>query len=346
MKTKQAKLVYFLGAGAAKPCGYLTTPELYGSLVNEHGDLTIFKEFGDPLQEAVKGQPIDIEVLYRLVSQNVGDITNDMHDRLDPQSLGQQLIWEMLRRHPEWGDSLAALSNAFKECRDAIIDFIREKFWTVPPNCEPYESLRIVEAVRSLGHENVAIFTTNYDTSLEDFLQDRVLYTRGLVGGTYDPDVLVRESTEGVRLVQLHGSIDLYRLEDGRIVRINSFQRPGPWRGSKIEGPYLVPPAMDEIAYDDNQAKLLRLLRSFVQEAGAIVIIGFSFRDLEIVKILREAPPECTIFIACGKQTDSYLEQHFPNKGRVAGTPEYFPAPFITNWLLKETMDLEKEIRK
>lgn len=44
---------------------------------------------------------------------------------------------------------------------------------------------------------NIDIFTTDYDTSLEDFLDDIVLHNRGLVGDSYQTAVLAAPDQDG-----------------------------------------------------------------------------------------------------------------------------------------------------
>lgn len=338
------KWIYFLGAGAAKPCGYPTTPELYTSFAKKRSDLAFFREFGDFLDEMAGKQPIDIETLYHLVSHNRGENRNDLTSRFDRGSLGYQLVRGILQRHTRSGKSSSELSRVFQECRDAITEFIRKEFWRVSPDFEPYRCLRIFEVAGALGSDNVAVFTTNYDTSLEGHLLERVEYTRGFVNGFFTPGALVARYPRGIRLIQLHGSIDLYRLRSGKIIQVNAFQQPGAWKGDEIVGPYLVPPEMGEIHYDETQKYLIDYFHDLVRETRALLVIGFSFRDMQIAETLSNAPRDCSILVACGKRSDTYLRRWFSNHKFAEMTPEHFPSAAILEWIERTGRMLVKEM--
>jgi hypothetical protein len=199
----------------------------------------------------------------------------------------------MLRRHKEWNRTVKDLIEAFRECRDAIPDFIREHFWGIEADVSSYESLLVKTAQKRCGDENVGIFTTNYDTSLEDFFDEYAEYTeydRGLDRDYFSPNNFGLPGQPGTKVVKLHGSIDLYRTKKGGIVRIKAFSQPGPWKGDdEILGPYLVPPQMFKIDYDAPQERLLDIFDTYVRDAGILVIIGSSFRDDRISEDLRDS---------------------------------------------------------
>lgn len=328
------KLVYFLGAGAAQPCGYPTTPELYQALYGERADLALFQKFGDALSDYSKAEPIDIEVLYDLVSQKVGGLTSSVYERFDANSIGDQLLLGMLRRHSGWGDTLMELQEAFKECLDAILDFIREKFWKVKPDLSPYEKLQLFPATSELGTPNVLIFTTNYDVSLEDYFGDVVPYNCGIAGGTLSHQELAFGDPERIKLVKLHGSIDLYRLASGRIVHISAYQGPGPWKGGEeIVGPYLVPPQIGKIDYDEAQLNLFDFFEMHVKDADAVTIIGTSFRDKQVTDVLKSAPKDSNILVACGSKSNMYSEKFFGEHEKVTPVKAHFPDHKIEEWL-------------
>jgi hypothetical protein len=337
-----SKLLYFLGAGAARPCGYLTTPELYHSLIGERPDMALFREFGSALSDASEAEPIDIEVLYTLLTQDVSDITSSIYERFDRDSLAHRLLLGILRNHSAWGDTLATLAKAFEEARDAILDFIQEKFWLAEPDHSAYWKLQFQPAMWELGCQNVDVFTTNYDTSLEDFFDDIIPFNRGVVDDTYVTSTLSAADPERIRLVKLHGSIDFYELSNGDIVRVNSFQTPGHWKAGKhIAGPYLVPPQMGKIEYDERQQGLFKLFEWCVEKADSIAIIGSSFRDEQVNSVLAKAPLDSRIMVACGSQSERFAETLFSEHKNVTPVTAYFPSDEIEDWFVQQVRGLE-----
>lgn len=332
-------VVYFLGAGAARPCGYHTTPELYRNLMGQRAGIRLFKEFGDALSETFRGEPIDIEVLYTLAMQPVKDMTSAAYARFDQSSDGQRLLHQMLLKQSEWGDRLKALQEAFVECREVIIEFIREMFWEVDPDLSCYDDLHLLETV-ARGATNVDIFTTNYDTSIEDYLADKVSIERFVTGNYLDVGRLQVMYRDRPRLIKLHGSIDFYRLNSGKIAHIHSFMRPGPWKaGEVIEGPYIVPPLMGDVKYDDAQVEFLQCFKRAVASAEVLIIIGSSFRDEVITRILSGAPKNASVLIACGSRSDEIADRWFPYHERVVPTELHFPNRVISDWIVSNVAD-------
>lgn len=219
------------------------------------------------------------------------------------------------------------------ECREVIIEFIREMFWEVKADLSCYETLHLLQAM-SMAAENVSIFTTNYDTSIEDYLSGKVSTERFHTGNYLDVSRLQVIHPDRPRLIKLHGSIDLYRLNSGKIAHIHSFMRPGPWKaGEVIEGPYIVPPLMGDVKYDDAQVEFLQYFRHAVANAKVLIIIGSSFRDKELTGILSLAPKDTNVLIACGSRSDEIADRWFPDHERVVPIVDHFPNRDISDWI-------------
>ncbi|MFQ5910052.1 MAG: SIR2 family protein [Thermoplasmata archaeon] len=335
--TTDYRLLYFLGAGAARPCGFQTTAELYHSLVGEEAGLALFQKFGGSLKAVTEGLPVDIETLYTMASSNVDETVHEMYSAFDSPNLTGALILDVLRRQDTWHGKLEELKAAFAEAGEAILRFIARKFWEVEPTTDPYKELYLELACRTLGFENVAVFTTNYDTSLERMLSEEFPYpfTTGLAGDRFLPLILHQLRGESLRIVKLHGSLDLYQLSDGRIVRINYRASPGRWSGdAEILGPYLVPPEEGKVSYDETQEQLLRMFEEAVKEADAMAIVGSSLRDSRLATILAEASEECHILLACGSKSSDLQAKWFAEQEYVQTVAEHFPNESVKEWLI------------
>lgn len=331
--SREYKLLYFLGAGAARPCGYLTTLELYHSFMGENANLALIQEFGESLNEVTKDGLMDIETLYTLVTSDLDDSVGELYAGLDPSTLPGRLLLNLLKRHEPWRAHIQSLQKAFDEARVTVLQFILDKFWDVQPDTTPHKELYIEWACRELGYENVSVFTTNYDISLERALTDFVPFTTGLIGDIFTPSELVPSRTDALRVIKLHGSLDLHRLRDGRIVRINYPVTPGPWVGEdEVIGPYLVPPQEGKVRYDEMQEGLLKVLEHEVADANAIAIIGSSLRDARLANTLSSASEECHILLACGSRSTKLKELRFPNHEEVTCVEEHFPSSKTRDW--------------
>ena len=329
------KLVYFLGAGAAKPCGYLTTPELYNALIGERPELALFKQFGEVIDKMGKGKPWDIETLYTLVTSDLGPEFKHAYDSIDSKTFAGQLLLEHIHKHDLWSQRIHQAEAAFREAAEAIFQFIIEKFWKVEANLKQYEKLRIGSSCSKLGYENVTVFTTNYDMSLEKSLSGFVPYTTGIENDEFYPQVLLPEDPERLRIVKLHGSLDLFELDDGKIVRINYPAHPGAWIGGRtIRRPYLVPPSEGKTTYDSQQEGLIELFKQTISEADAMAIIGSSLRDTRLAEALSNARKDCHILVACGSQSESIAVKWFLTQSDVTPVHEGFPNSMVENWLV------------
>ena len=76
------------------------------------------------------------------------------------------------------------------------------------------------------GVNNVSIFTTNYDISIEEYFGDRIQFHKGVLqNNMYSPELLRNKKRGDIVYGKLHGSIDLYKLNTQEIVWINTYQK-------------------------------------------------------------------------------------------------------------------------
>ncbi len=338
-----ARLVYFLGAGAARQSGYPTTPELFTSLLKEKQGLMMVSSFLAPLQAAIGHSTVDIETLYTMVMQGADAQLNEWYQSVEAGPLSQRFLLSLLRSYPQGGSILADATKAFKECADAIVKFLQEEFWLNLPDLRPYSELKIMDAVHKFGTEGVSVFTTNYDISLEDFLlEQKISFDRGVEGELYKPEILAQSGGRKLRLVKLHGSIDFYTLSGGEIRVINARHEPGPWRAGKvIQSLYIVPPVEGKIRYDHAQLSLFEFFEREVGQADILAIIGTSFRDHLVAETLAKAGSNCRILIACGSRSNEYEQAWFKDRGnRAQAVTSHFPHPAISDWLVNAVNEI------
>ncbi len=91
-----------------------------------------------------------------------------------------------------------------------------------------------------------------------------------------------------VRLHKLHGTVTYLRLANGQLDRTPIIPETGPLKiGGQLAFPELIYPGTHNYISKEPQLELLFLFKQALQRAEVALIIGYSFRDPNIVEILR-----------------------------------------------------------
>ena len=311
-------------------------PNSIRSLVGERPNLSLLSRFGALLNQVSEKTPWDLETLYTMTGSNAERALNGIFDRLKPDAPEDRLVTLLMMEEKQLRENARTLQKAFEEARPAILDFLIEKFWRVEPDLKPYRELRLGDSCQRLGFENVCVFTTNYDTSLEDSLKGIVPFTTGVEDDEFKPSILMDRRTENLRIVKLHGSLDLQVTRDNRVVRIPYRAPPGPWKGGQqIERTFLVPPDFGKVHYEPAQEPLIRLLEDEVHRASALAIIGSSLRDSRLSEALASAPVDCDILLACSSKSAGLARSRFAKHKRTTIVDTHFPCQSIGDWLMR-----------
>jgi hypothetical protein len=163
----------------------------------------------------------------------------------------------------------------------------------------------------------VRIFTTNYDTLLEDALALKCLsYWDGFTGGAvafrshrYGED----EPTQGYRahLIKLHGSIDWHLGKEGKVWRVRDYDQY-PEKASRV---LIYPQSTKYLATQrDPFAAQFDLFRRALGARGENVLItcGYSFGDEHInqeIKLSMERPENKTTLIVFSMELNATLNR-------------------------------------
>ncbi len=163
----------------------------------------------------------------------------------------------------------------------------------------------------------VNIFTTNYDTLLEDALAlERIPYWDGFTGGAvgFRSHFYGNEnqlSNAKADLIKLHGSIDWHMCDEGRIWRVRDFDIY-PKRESSV---MIYPQATKYIATQrDPFAMQFELLRCALRspKENVLAICGYSFGDEHInqeIDMALTQPENKTTVIAFSKAKNDVLDK-------------------------------------
>jgi len=156
----------------------------------------------------------------------------------------------------------------------------------------------------------VQLFTTNYDTLLEDALAlERYAYWDGFSGGavafrTHRFGQPIPDSGFRANVIKLHGSIDWYMSDEGHVYRVREFDLY-PAKDGRV---LIYPQATKYIATQrDPFASQFALFRDALTNAkeNVLVVCGYSFGDEHInqeIELAMSAPENKTTLIAfCGE---------------------------------------------
>lgn len=276
------KTALFLGAGASVFASQPTTKKIM-TLVRER----VQKRADEPNRDAARQSYImnlvsdeiygDVEKLYDGLERAI----NTDHDNCKP----------IIRNTRE---------GAYDLSHEQIIDellhlksIIREILLTsLVIRSDVYKSIKQVydvvwEAVKDNGTDEFQVFTTNYDTIIEEYCEEATL---DMVNGfesyrklrrTWD-DKWTSDTTNALYLTKLHGSINWYKNADNKIVEIGDIgQRDG-------RNDIMIAPTEGTKQYNKEPfSTLMERFRTEIEKVDVLLVIGFSYRDEEIVNVIK-----------------------------------------------------------
>ncbi|MFA5896216.1 MAG: SIR2 family protein [Thermoplasmata archaeon] len=149
---------------------------------------------------------------------------------------------------------------------------------------------------RGVNYPAFDCFTTNYDLAFEAYCR-RLGMT--INTGEVERDGYLSFSAYQARqsnpylLLHLHGSINMVRLADGRVIRtefIPEIRRTSG--GEEIEGEVQLYPVLDKHLTRYPFPEMFSSFQERLSRAPLVVFVGFSFRDEPIIRSMRDLCPE------------------------------------------------------
>ena len=282
------KTTLFLGAGASAFASQPTTRDLLEKLrgrMRKRGS----NSGGNPaLQEYVERivdtrSYDDVEKLYDGIQTMI-----DVYDNSNCKPITEEIHY-----HSRDGNDVFTykeITNELKELRSAIRETLLDSF-KIKPGAhksigEMYDMVRSI--IRDMGSGELQVFTTNYDQVIETYARERGYET---INGFGPPDDLRRVWADAwgrntdkppLYLAKLHGSINWHR-DGGAIVETGA-----PARRS-ADDDIMIAPTEGTKRYDAEPfSALMGRFREVLRDTDVLLVIGFSYRDYEIVRIMRE----------------------------------------------------------
>ena len=275
------KTALFLGAGASAFVDLPTTKKLMGRVRKRADGVRVD---GRSLSNITKlivtnNDYTDVEKLYDGIDRmsrirhdipNLGPIFGVLH--------GSDSIFK--RTLDELGDVRSVI-------RDVLLESFSIKSDAHNPIVQMHDMVRSV--INDGGTDELLVFTTNYDTVIETYAHMVGLeIVNGFTDGGHLSMVWAdnwNHSTDkpSLYLVKLHGSINWYEDADGNIVEAAGIpQRDAdhdimiaPTEGSKDYGRKPFP-------------ALMQRFKESLRDVDVLLAIGFSYRDEEIVNIIKD----------------------------------------------------------
>ena len=264
-----SEVVFFLGAGASIPAGVPDTKKFVeefekyaqGNLAEEE-----FKTISDIikiLQEWKKEEGVDIELLLETLIK--------LENKED----------EPMLQFYEGGNFKLSAYPGEKPLIEALKDFIKKRAIVSSDKIKYLNPLLTFD-------RPIDIISVNYDTSIEQFCNEyRLVYQDGF-DIYWNPEKFKEEHTD-IRLYKLHGSVTWYRSDRGTYIKLPIKEEGSKITlitGEKAETLMLYP--MQKWEYAEPLMELLLIVKSLLESEKCkfLVVVGYSFRDEHIKKIL------------------------------------------------------------
>jgi hypothetical protein len=279
----------FLGAGASKPLGIPTMKEFTRAVLEDMEKRKVnFEKVISTIQAGVTkfGVEADIEAILTILDGKVKPGKN-------LENLGAQLIDlpEEFRDAPEkdvaWvvmNEIENSIYNICSQVAPQLATKLYSRLWKMlsdPISIRYRENARTILPAGTLVKR---VFTTDYDLSMEIFLRsEKIGFDDGFrVDDSGENSFANLWSDQQVQLFKLHGSINYYLMENGKIVKSNAPLKHTNMYGDRVKEQMMIYPMGEKYATRRPFYETLGQLRSALQAEQFCIVIGYSFRDVAI----------------------------------------------------------------
>lgn len=291
--TPAMRIALFLGAGASVCAGMPTTQEFlkayWSHIIDAQlnaggGDCDTRRFIRDIIAEHKND---DIEKLYDGVVRAIG-----FYESQNCRPIAERLVKDNM--------DCAAIADALKRLRSDIQKCLRRAYLRGGysrgellnfPLSNAYVDEgawnAIWDVIKGAGADKFVVFTTNYDCVMELYAEDSagLILVNGFTQHRRADNVWTGEWNDpgepALYLTKLHGSVSWYRDRENRVVEPDIPEQSAAYHGTMIfptEGPkdYAGVPF----------TKLMERFRDEMKKVETLLVIGFSYRDEEIVDVI------------------------------------------------------------
>jgi hypothetical protein len=274
----------FLGAGASKPFGVPTMAEFTNEI------LSILEKKDPYFAETVRGIQADVSRFG--LNPDIEAILTVLHGRIEPDKALKDvgplvtLFTKDYRKHgPDNypGRVVNEIEQAVSErCRKIDHEKAAQMFGGLWDNLTKPDWNGGQNSFHRIVPQK--IFTTNYDLSIETFCRrHHIGFDEGFKEDTVGEMAFSNQWSKGaIFLYKMHGSINYYVKEDGKIVRSEAPLEYVNQYGEQGIRPHMIYPAGEKYATRWPNYEYLSQLRQALFSEPVCLVIGYSFRDIPI----------------------------------------------------------------
>lgn len=309
MRDRLDRLLLFLGAGASAPLSVPTNMDFVPEF------LTKFQEFANlwtrirnGLHAAGFSRPLDLEavmtVLDALSADEPGRYLEQAAGPIPFFFSGNKLSDIVGGFVHELGDKPSRMAHALRlfvrdRCRNPDFRRVNEVYDPLMQGLAGAASsygISSSSTSRGVPYPAFDCFTTNYDLAFEAYCR-RLGIT--INTGDVERDGYLTFSAYQARqsnpylLLHLHGSINMVRLADGRVIRtefVPEFRRTSG--GEEIEGEVQLYPVLEKQLTRYPFPEMFSAFHERLSRVPLVIFVGFSFRDEPILRSMRDLCPE------------------------------------------------------
>lgn len=275
--------IFLLGAGASKKAGVPTVgemTELFEKKIDE-----IVKSYVEKHDEI---KDIGLQGIAPKALKNLKELIVSHGRKFDVEMLLEALIKlsdkneviNILR--PPQDD---ACVDVYPHLNIMLRNFIRE-------TCEKIEDVDYLYPLKGfLGKNGLDIFTLNYDGTVEAMCEKSEIPYRDGFSPNWNPQELETSEKGGIRLYKIHGSLFWFKTGKSKYIKIPVKRIDiGNLRYFTDEGisEMIIYPLLSKEVYTGPFPWLVQAFRNKLLNTRVCIVIGYSFRDESIRKIVFE----------------------------------------------------------
>ena len=286
------KTALFLGAGASAFVGLPTTVELMNGVRTRVKNTEKDAHNLDNITKTIINDDHykDVEQLYDGIDRML---------RLRDDVSNIRPVFSAVEANGQLRSTIDALRRVRLVIRDVLLESFRIKSDTHGQIVHMYDTVRSVMGDGGTGE--FLVFTTNYDTVLEKYCDMKDLdivngFSEGGRGVFVWSGKWSTDAADYMHLVKLHGSIFWHEDADGKIVETGTVAQ----RDYKQD--VMIAPTEGEKDYEREPFHALwEHFRKKIGKVDVLLVIGFSYRDREIVSMIKDRLKDGMVLISVSR---------------------------------------------
>ena len=292
------KIALFLGAGASVFASQPTTVELLKRVRDrvrdrkdeQYGNRKLKRYITSVVESSAYS---DVEKLYDGVDRI---IAIGKHSNCKP------IIDKVIAKGVSLGEIIDEMNDLKYAIREVLLDSFIIGGSKIKLIKHVYDDM--LSIMKYYGTDKIHAFTTNYDTVVEEYCSEANLdVVNGFKPYRHKKSVWANAwDCDGVKpslyLTKLHGSIYWRRDADGRIVETGGVE------ARDANDDIMIAPTEGAKEYDKEPfPELIHHFKKAIEGIDVLLVIGFSYRDKEIVSIIKDRVDEGMMLISISPST-------------------------------------------